>query len=236
MSDNKENSKQKSAVWDYFEKLDSKFAQCKICFKNFSSGSSTSSLLKHLKNLHKINTSSNDDEMQDQSMNSELNSSVDMEGSNNRKRKFPSVERPCSDEKYNQLMDMMIDVVIENNLPLSFIESISFKNLMKEVEPNFKVPCTETLKKKIKYKESLLKNEIKSNLNEAFSVSLTTDAWTSIRHDAHLSITASYISKSWELKTPTLATLNLTERHTLLYLSSQILNVSQIIYFFINSA
>lgn len=82
----------------------------------------------------------------------------------------------------------------------------------------------------MQYREELIRKKIQSDMHEASAISLTTDGWTSLRHDSHLSVTASYIDKDWQLQTPTLSTLNLTERHTKLYLGNQILNVSKYVF------
>jgi len=49
---------------------------------------------------------------------------------------------------------------------------------------------------------------------DAASVAVTTDIWTSLENDACMSFTASYVSREWQLITPILSTMPLAERHT----------------------
>jgi len=53
--------------------------------------------------------------------------------------------------------------------------------------------------------KATLEKEMKNDLKEAAAaVAITTDIWTSLANDEYISMTASYITPQWIMKTPTL--------------------------------
>jgi len=53
--------------------------------------------------------------------------------------------------------------------------------------------------------KATLEKEMKNDLKEAAAaVAITTDIWTSLANDEYISMTASYITPQWIMKTPAL--------------------------------
>lgn len=105
-------------------------------------------------------------------------------------------------------------MVALNQMPISFCSSLGFKQFMNVVEPNYK-PCSAgTLSKRLDLFFKEIKGKVKCNLEEAMSVSCTTDCWTSRSLESYITITAHIIDTQWKLKTFTLTTHEFEERHT----------------------
>lgn len=56
---------------------------------------------------------------------------------------------------------------------------------------------------------------MKETIQEGRSfIALTADIWTSLATEAYLGVTCHFITEDWKMKTLTLATMPLDERHT----------------------
>lgn len=197
----------KSVVWDYFTKASENKVKCNICQACLSHhGGNTSSLLKHLQGVHK----------------------KEVPGSSSSSKQKPLTEfgftpgRPCPGTRKEKIDQLISAVVAENNLPFTFTESSSFRNLLNFIEPNYKPMCAKTIKKRIEEEAKNLKEKIKQNLDKSYYISLTTDCWTSINNDSFMAITTSYIDEDWKLMSPVLETRYLSERHYAEYLKEEL--------------
>lgn len=204
-------NKKTSGVWEYFEVVGDK-AKCKLCDTELMfNGSSTSSLLKHARIVHKKLLSVGDQKTNQKTL-------VDVGIVRG---------RPLDASRKAKINDLVADVIAENNLPFRFVESQKFRELISYLEPNFKPPCAETMKTIIESKAAELRSNIKRDLETADHLALVTDNWTSSTNDSYMAITSSYIDKSWNLKTPVLQTRHLTERHYANYLQDEMTTVMQ---------
>lgn len=187
-----------SDVWKYVEKGDRK-AQCKLCDTKMSYvGGCTSAIRNHLRSKHATVCGSTD------------NSKTPMLSNFG----FGAV-RPCSDSRREKITDLIAKMIVANALPISLVDNEEFVQLIDYLEPNYKVPCRQTMTTRLDCMKATLEKEMKDDLKEAAAaVAITTDIWTSLANDAYISMTASYITPQWIMKTPTLADSQLTERHT----------------------
>lgn len=203
--------KKKSPVWKYFlEPNNNNKAKCKICEVEINYvGGSTSSLLKHLKTVHKNVTAI-----------SEETPSTSGLG-----RFGVTVGKVCNQTKTKEINKLLCDIVTENSLPFAFVESKSVRKLLTYTEPNYKCISSEHAKHIINLQADTLKQTIKSDLEKCKALSLTIDCWTSINNDSFMAVTASFVDEKWQLQTPVLATHNLTERHTADYLANELENI-----------
>lgn len=113
-------------------------------------------------------------------------------------------------------------MVVSNQLPLSFIGSNGFRDFMKLVEPNYKVPCEATFKNRLMLVYDDVSSQIKAELNAALSVSFSTDGWTSRSEDSYITVNAHFINDKWEGKSYNLITTAMDEAHTSANLASKI--------------
>lgn len=202
------SSKKKSIVWADFEVSNNKNkAICKICRAELAyDGGCTSNLRKHLQGVHKKNT---DNQPSGSGVTKTLQDFGITSG------------RMCSANRKRNIDSLVCNVITENNLPFSFVESNSFRELLHYSEPNYKPMCRDSVKQIIKQKASVLKAEIKNEMKNCDYLSITTDCWTSINNESYMAITCSYI-KDWKIKSPVLETKFLEGRHYADYLAEQL--------------
>lgn len=67
---------------------------------------------------------------------------------------------------------------MKDNLPYRTVDKPGFKNLVKVLNKRYKVPCRQTIKKKIDLKYEFLKNKKMLKVKTLKNICLTTDAWT----------------------------------------------------------
>lgn len=209
------SSRKRSLAWDYFSEIDGsgsvKKVKCSLCNCTLKyDGCRTSGMIKHLNCVHRsalgIETSS-------ASIPSSQKTLEDV---------GVTTKRNCPSSRQEVITNLIVDTIADNNLPLHFTESTSFRKLLACVEPRYKVPCYETVKSRLKAKKEKISSIIKSKLETVDYVALTTDAWTSLSNDSFLAVTAAYITDEWIIEAPVLETINLQERHTASYLSEEL--------------
>lgn len=189
----------KSDVWVHFEKLSSTKVRCKLCSKELAvAGGVTSSMHTHLHSKH-----------------ASLSSAASHRDSEKPSIKQFVTARSCSDSRQEKISDALARVIADNMLPISLVDSQSVKYLFELLEPNYKLPCRQTMTNRLESMKGKLSKDIKDHLAANVSqISITTDIWTSLTNEAYLSFTASYINADWTMHTPVLATAHLEERHT----------------------
>ena len=92
--------------------------------------------------------------------------------------------RHCGPDKANNINDM----VATDMLPISFVEGTGFRRLLQSLEPSY-VPCSRkliTARLHKRYEECA--QAIKTELNKATSVALTTDGWTALTTGNYVTI------------------------------------------------
>ena len=181
-------------------KISSTKATCKLCLKELSiTGGQTSGLKRHLETQHTVNLSKDDE----------------------KQPKLLMGHRPVSATRADKIDKMIGKFIAENMLPMSTVESAAFRELIGYLEPQYKVPCRQTITGILQQMQNELKTKVETDLatNKLAQIALTTDIWTSLTNEAYLSVTASYVTDDWKLKTPVLATFPMEERHTADYIA-----------------
>lgn len=103
----------------------------------------------------------------------------------------------------NKIDNAILKMIVWDFQPFSMVDDRGFRNLMTIVYPNYKIPSRKffanTLLPAVYEETSVnLKLVVKE---EALSVCITTDAWTSSINDSFIVTTAHYIDNNFELKT-----------------------------------
>ena len=124
------------------------------------------------------------------------------------------VKRQCTGSRQEKITALLAKFFVANMLPLSLVDNVEFKELMAAMEPEYKVPCRQTLTSRLDSMKVELAKTVEAELAAVSSLSLTTDIWTSISNDAYISVTASYITNDWKLINRTLDNKPMDERHT----------------------
>lgn len=192
-----------SEVWQHFEKLEgNKFVVCNVCQAKLPFSGNTTNLRDHLKRWHSSLLSA--------SSTSKVQQEVP--------RYFAKKVDPS---RAKEITNKIVDVVVDG-LPISIVEKESFKTLIKNIAPGYQLPCRKTVSKILSERHVAGKRELTQKLTECDSLSITTDAWTSLCQEAYLAVTCHHVGPDWKLKTNLLATRPLTERHTAVNLAEEI--------------
>ena len=110
--------------------------------------------------------------------------------------------------------------------PVSLVQGHGFRQFMRKVNPEYKVPCNKTI---IKYL-NILYSEVKAELIDSISghtAAFTTDMWTSVANRGFITVTAHFINDDWELLAKSIATRAVDERHTGENLAQVILSLKE---------
>ena len=189
----------RSDVWDHFEKLSKSQVRCKICKKELAvAGGVTTGMHAHLRSKHPA----------------VVEPSSTKTGSSASIARFVT-QRSCPDSKQEKITTALARVITENLLPIAIVESDSLRELLQILEPQYKIPCRQTMTARLDSMQVALSSKLHDQLKtDVESLAITTDIWTSVSNEAYLSFTASYVDKDWNMRTPVLATTHMTERHT----------------------
>ncbi|CAG8851518.1 39449_t:CDS:2, partial [Gigaspora margarita] len=106
------------------------------------------------------------------------------------------------------------EVIVAQNLPLSFTEEKMFKRFTKIVDSRWIVPSREKIKNLIDEGFNQISSCLRHDLHKAETVSLTADLWTAYSRKGYLGITATWINKNFELNNAVLAVTFLRYPHT----------------------
>jgi len=198
----------KSDVWQNFEKTTSTMARCKLCSQQISrSGGTTTGLHAHLRSKHPGLASPSNVQP--------------------RVTSFVGTSRNCSDSRQEIITAAVAKMIAENMLPISFVESKSFRDLMALVEPQYRPPCRQTMTSRMTAIKKKLQEKMSSHIEaNVTKIAVTTDIWTSVTNEAYLSFTASYMDLDWTMKTPILATILMNECHTQAVISESLGSVA----------
>ena len=99
-------------------------------------------------------------------------------------------------------------------MPLSVVESSSFRTFVQNLDPRYHVPSIKLLSQKIlpeKYKA--IETKILATLGDASNVSITLNIWSNRQMKAYIGILAHFIN-NWKLYSLMLTCKRMTGRHT----------------------
>ena len=189
------------------KKLGQTIYQCKHCSQPISSkGKTSSNLLRHLEAKHEsifklIKTPAKTD-----AQSSMKSFAVTIPGAP--LQKFKS-DHPLQKAIQNDI----ISYISQNLLPLSTVESSTFKKIYERTEPRCTVPTRKFLSKLLKERYIVGQMDIMANLHLVDAIALTMDMWTNLQMKSFLGVTAHYISE-WQLKSVMLSCHRVKGSHT----------------------
>lgn len=127
--------------------------------------------------------------------------------------------------KYNRIIQALIFFICKDMRPFHIVEGEGFLKLMKELEPNFKVPSSKYLKKMTTEKYEACVAICKSRLSKVDNFCLTLDIWTETMNEVGFMGVTVHFVENGEMCMYYLATRALNERHTAEYISENLLDV-----------
>ncbi|XP_024886716.1 zinc finger BED domain-containing protein 1-like, partial [Temnothorax curvispinosus] len=97
---------------------------------------------------------------------------------------------------------------------------------MKEIEPGYKCPCSQTVLRRLRALEDEVKTKIQCTLDLCKFIALDTDCWTSRSQEGYMNVNAHIVNNVWEPQIFTLSMQELSERHTAENLADSLQNVA----------
>ncbi|KAJ8344468.1 hypothetical protein SKAU_G00317970 [Synaphobranchus kaupii] len=198
------HARHSSFVWKYFtEDNTNSTVECQLCMTILKYNKNTSAMLNHLKMKHPLSTAS-----------TSSNASTNEQRTTQRQTSINDFsKRPVTDKRRQQITDLLVNFVVKDIRPLSALSGGGFRDIINFFEPGYTIPSHATLWKTLTHQYSTVRANIAKEMKDK-SVSLTTDLWTSCTMDPYITVTAHYITDSWELKSRVLRTTIMPERHT----------------------
>lgn len=107
-------------------------------------------------------------------------------------------------------------MIVKEYYPFSIVEDKEFKKLINMLNPGYSLPSRKTLSVSLlPVLYNKIYDEIKLDIEvNAHYVSLTTDAWTSLKNESYMAVTVHCIDMSCQLKSYVLQCTQFPERHT----------------------
>lgn len=187
---------------------------CLICKDVLKySGGSTSNLLKHIRARHPLEYA----ELKEENENETI-----------AKASKPSTSQPTliqtvtstqpykKDSKAKKEIDeLIIEWIVKDMMPLSAVESKTFKKLIHRLDPKYELPSRREVGRTLLpdlYNREV--ERVRKELEKANHVALTTDLWTSRQTKGYITVTAHFISPEWVLKSAVLDTVCIAGSHT----------------------
>ncbi|XP_065651310.1 zinc finger BED domain-containing protein 4-like [Hydra vulgaris] len=170
-------------VWTYFEK-DQKNQTKSICYKILPYNSSTSSIQSHLSIDHCINSKIskkstillNDDDISD------------IESGN--KKSF-------EETGHKKLNKLLINFIVGTDQPTSLVRHPNFVNLVSELNKSYKMPCINTVSKKlIPSITDNLRSILMLELKGCHFITITCDVWSSLSKNSYLGVACHFVDKN----------------------------------------
>ncbi|XP_051982267.1 zinc finger BED domain-containing protein 4-like [Xyrauchen texanus] len=168
--------RKRSHVWLYFSCTDSSDAMCDVCGKTVKYSGNTTNLAKHLRLNHK---SEYDDIM---------------------KRRSEEEVQGEKTPRAAALTRSLGEMIVRDLQPMSVVEDEGFQAFVKALDPRYKLPSRKKMTET--YLVNMFdecKDKVRATLQNAPSVVLTTDMWTSVSTEAYLTVTC-HVIENWQTK------------------------------------
>jgi len=98
----------------------------------------------------------------------------------------------------DEITEVLIDYVIKDLRPISTVEGTGFVALCQALNPDYRLPCRQTLTKRISDRMDPTMNHLKEAV-KGTSVAITTDIWSSDSKEAYLDISIHWINDKFIL-------------------------------------
>ena len=200
--------KGRSLMWDYFTSLNKAEASCNICRNVFkTTGSSTSSLKKHLPQHH--------EEFEEYSL-KQAEREKALAPFQNKRPAAEMLERQkvlsypttwnndtALKQKQKDFDETLVDMVAETGIAFNVVGTNSFKRVIKVANPKLKVKHPRTISRYTTDRANSVLSDVHDIISAVKhhvpSVGFTTDMWTSLAGDSYCSLTTSFIDEDFKM-------------------------------------
>lgn len=125
--------------------------------------------------------------------------------------------------KTRKLNNCLLYMICKDHQPFSIVENEGFKNLIKAVAPQYKLPSRTSLRRWLDNKYEVISETFKKKLSSIENLTLTTDIWSdTFNMKSFIGVTV-HFGIEIELISVTLGVYELDERHTSQYISEMLL-------------
>ncbi|XP_052806300.1 E3 SUMO-protein ligase ZBED1-like [Mya arenaria] len=163
-----------SSVWKYFTKTeDGKSVVCNLCSVKLVYGGGTSNLRNHMKKHPVCSPPSTP------SKTTLKQTTLDVTVST------PPMIQAATTERVTRAVT---DWVVRDCLPLSVVDGQGFRDMMALAAPSYTVPTRPTVRARVEKRYADERSNLISRLEQATSVSLTTDTWTSNSTESFITV------------------------------------------------
>jgi len=122
-----------------------------------------------------------------------------------------SVKISSSTDTYtNQITRQIVDCIVEDLLPMSFVEGSGFRKLMTTVAPNYPLANADYYAELVKNRYLDLVARIQEKLVKAQWINVTTEMWTLASQRTYFGLTAHYLTEDGALQTCLLDSIELS--------------------------
>ncbi|XP_054821595.1 zinc finger BED domain-containing protein RICESLEEPER 2-like [Prosopis cineraria] len=120
--------------------------------------------------------------------------------------------RQINNLRIRELLGMLI---IEHDLPYSFVEFPLFRQVLKECNPDVKIISRKTAVSDIRRFYELQKDKLKVILSKSPSrICLTSDCWTAVTSEGYICLTAHFVDENWKLNSKILSFCKMEPPHS----------------------
>ncbi len=127
----------------------------------------------------------------------------------------PQKKYDCRHPKQVLVTETLVKFVANDLMPLSLVESDSFSDFVKSLDPCYQLPSRKHLSSNLlKKKHHQVKSIVLKTLEEAKALNLTIDLWSNRQMRSYIGITCHFITKKWELQSVMLACKRVSKKHT----------------------
>lgn len=202
----------RSIVWTFFDVTDDKKnITCKLCKKTFPNHGNTSNSKEHLKRIHPIQLSAEEDRRglpvrQNSALPNSSSSTPGISGTsqvepqradqrqepvakNTRQLRLYAKISEITTEESASLDKAVVRLISKDYQPISIVEDSGFRNLVKKLNPNYTLPSRKTVSEKLLpafYKAHV--EELKNVLKDVEHLSLTSDYWKARNEKTFISL------------------------------------------------
>ena len=197
VSESEQEIKHRSDIWKYFERISGeRKAKCTICCKILAYCGGTTNLRDHLTSKHPLHYEYEKRDNKTQAKQGKIDSFVK--------------SHHCSDKLATERIADMIALDLR---PISSFEGEGLCSIVTFLQPGYRLPSRKYITTVLKRKHDVGKEQLKKNLKKAFSVSLTTDIWSSLATEGYITVSAHYLTPDWDMCSYVLETSGFPERH-----------------------
>ena len=203
----------KAPIWHHFgfrkdkgkDALDKSKAICKVCQMEIKYCGNTTNLRNHLLRHHRDLTSN-------------------PPGPQQMKLK-ETLQLPANSARSLKITEAIAGFICKDMRPYSVVENGGFRHLMKVAEPHYVMVSRKRLSEEvIPNMYQSVKENVKTKLQSAERVGITSDTWTSLATESLRSVTAHFIDEEWNLVSYVLQTTEVETDHRSASLAEMLTN------------